>query len=149
MQDPVWQGADAAVFYQNMVRSWVTSHPLEEPLVALPIKLHSTTAVLKTAVRYKLIPTLRSLFPLNHTCPPLFFHPGTWFADPLPPLHGDCQHSNPSAYCRPSKRLHFSLIWRRITDGQEHSNHFWVPALTLSRERREEQGCPENSPSVR
>lgn len=29
-----------------------------------------------------------------------FFHPETLFADPLPLLHSDCQHSNPCAYCR-------------------------------------------------
>lgn len=151
MQDPVWQGADAAVFYENMVRSQVTSRPLEEPLVALPLKLRShlqAPAVLKTSSETQTHPdSAKPVSSESHLPSSFFFHPETLFADPLPLLHSVCQRSNPCAYCRlprgcisawckytswPDKSttiISECLLWHPVTRGERSGAVLKIPLL--------------------
>lgn len=55
------------VFYQNMSRSQVTSHPFEDSAPKILFPVQTPVLCWNQAVRHKLLLTLQSLVPLNHT----------------------------------------------------------------------------------
>lgn len=62
----------ALVFYQNMSRSQVISHPFEDPAPKIVFPMQTPVLCWNQAVRHKLLLTLQSMVRLNHTCLYLF-----------------------------------------------------------------------------